>query len=77
MSDLNSQGLFRKESIERISSPEQIDDYIRIASPSALLILVAILVVLVGLIIWSVFGQITVQGAAGPESIAPISLIFK
>ncbi len=46
--------IFRKKSLDHISNPEQIDDYIKISSPTIWLILAAILIVLVGSIIWNV-----------------------
>lgn len=50
--------LFRKSSIDRISSPDQLNDYIQVVTPGVWLILSAILVLLAGMGIWSVFGQI-------------------
>ena len=47
------QNLFRKKSIDRISSPEQLNDYLRVTSPSVWVILAAIVVLLAGLLIWS------------------------
>lgn len=48
--------LFRKKSIERISSPEQLNDYICVSSPGVWLILMAVVVLLAGVVIWGVFG---------------------
>ncbi len=42
--------LFRKESVDHISSPEQLHDYMRVTSPRLWMILSAILALLVGLI---------------------------
>lgn len=50
--------LFRKSSIERVNSPEQLNEYIRVANPSVWLILAAVVVLLVGVLIWGVFGTI-------------------
>ena len=47
------QNLFRKKSVERISSPEQLNDYLRVTSPAVWMILVAVAVLLAGLLIWS------------------------
>lgn len=47
------QNLFRKKSIDRISSPEQLNDYLRVTSPSIWIILTAIIVLLAGLLVWS------------------------
>ena len=47
------QNLFRKKSIDRISSPEQLNDYLRVTSPSIWVILIAVIVLLAGLLLWS------------------------
>ena len=60
------QNLFRKKSIERISSPEQLNDYLRVTSPSIWIILAAVIVLLCGLLIWSSVTTIesSVEGSA-------------
>ena len=45
--------LFRKSSIDRISSPEQLHDYMRVTSPKLWMILSAIIALLVGFIIYA------------------------
>lgn len=57
--------LFRKKSIDRVSSPEQLDAYIRVANPSVWMILAAIVILLVGVCVWGVLGHLdTVLTAA-------------
>lgn len=50
--------LFRKSSINRVNSPEQLNEYIRVANPGMWLILAAVVSLLVGVVIWGVFGTI-------------------
>lgn len=50
--------IFRKTSVERLRSPEQLNEYIRVANPGVWLILGAIILLLVGVIVWGVFGTI-------------------
>ena len=50
--------IFRKQSIDRISSPEQLSDYISSAKPSVWLMLTAVLLLLIGAGVWSVFGRL-------------------
>lgn len=50
--------LFRKKSIERVSSPEQLNDYIRVSNPSVWMILAAIIILLVGVCAWGVLGHL-------------------
>ncbi len=52
--------LFREKSLQKVSSPEQLDDYIRVTSPSVWLILLALIILLAGLLAYSIFG--TVEG---------------
>ena len=47
------QQLFRKKSLDRISSPEQLNDYLRVTNPSVWVILLAIILLLAGLLYWS------------------------
>jgi len=49
--------LFRKKSLDRISSPEQLNAYIRVSTPSVWALLAAIVVLLVGVCVWGVFGH--------------------
>ena len=49
--------LFRKKSLDRISSPEQLNAYIRVATPSVWLLLSAIVILLAGVCVWGVFGH--------------------
>ena len=50
--------LFREKSMERVSSPEQLNDYIRVANPSVWLALAAVVFLLVGICVWGIFGQL-------------------
>lgn len=50
--------LFRKSSIDRVNSPEQLNEYIRVTSPGIWLILAAVVVLLVGVVVWGIFGTI-------------------
>ena len=50
--------LFRKKSLESIESPEVLDDYLRVTSPGVWMILGAVILLLVGMIVWGIFGHI-------------------
>ena len=62
--------LFRKKSIDRVSSPEQLDAYIRVANPGVWLVLIAIIVLLVGVCVWGILGHLdtTVNAVAVCEN---------
>lgn len=53
-----SKQLFRQKSLDRITSPEQMSDYIRVSNPSVWVILAAVIVLLIGVCVWGVFGQL-------------------
>ena len=42
--------LFRKKSMDRVSSPEQLNDYIRVTSPGLWLVLAAVVILLAGML---------------------------
>lgn len=50
--------LFRKKSIDRVSSPEQLNEYIRVSNPSVWMVLGAIVVLLIGVCVWGVLGHL-------------------
>lgn len=68
--------LFRKKSMERVSSPEQLNDYIRVTTPSVWLALAAVALLLVGMIAWSVFATVDATGTDGTvETVHPITFV--
>ena len=52
MSD-NQQQVFRQKTLDRISSPEQLSDYLRVTAPGVWAVLAAVILLLVGLFAWS------------------------
>lgn len=52
------QKLFRKESLDRMSSPEQLNQYIRVTNPSIWLILAAVIVLLAAAGVWGITGRL-------------------
>lgn len=50
--------LFRKSSIDRVNSPEQLNEYIQVTSPSMWLVLAAVILLLTGVVVWGVFGTV-------------------
>ena len=45
--------VFRQKSVERISSPEQLQDYMRVTTPGVWMVLLAVILLLAGIIISS------------------------
>ena len=50
--------IFRKKALERISSPDQLTDYLCVTNPGIWVILAAILALLVGLLAWGTIGTL-------------------
>ena len=50
--------LFREKSLESVESPESLNDYLKVTSPGLWMVLAAVILVLMGGIIWCVFGEI-------------------
>ena len=53
-----SSTIFREKSLEKIASPEQMNDYIRVSSPSVWMVLTAVIVLLAGVCVWGMFGHL-------------------
>jgi len=62
--------IFRKNSLDRISSPEKLNEYIRVSRPSVWIILGAIIVFLIAVIFWAFTAEITSEG------LRPVDLLF-
>ena len=56
--DKNESNIFRKSSLERIASPEQLTEYLHVNNPSAWLILGAVIIVLIGFLVWASLGSL-------------------
>ncbi|MCR5791508.1 MAG: hypothetical protein K6G83_16650 [Lachnospiraceae bacterium] len=68
--------IFREKSLERVSSPEELNDYIRVTTPSVWIILAAVVFLLLGLLVWAVFGRIDIHDQNGNvKSVAPITFV--
>ena len=50
--------IFRKKSIDKVKSPESLDDYIRVSNPGVWLLLAGIIALLAGALIWGIFGRV-------------------
>lgn len=50
--------IFRKKSLDKVKSPENLDDYIRVSNPSIWLLLISVIVLLIGTCIWGIYGHV-------------------
>lgn len=62
-------GLFRKKSMERISSPEELHDYMRVTSPRLWMILAAVVLLLVGFIVYA--------STVNMENVMPVKVLVE
>lgn len=53
-----NEDLYRKKSLDKITSPESLNDYIRVSNPRVWILLAGIIVLLAGVCVWAVFGHI-------------------
>lgn len=60
--------LFRQKSIDKVSSPEALNDYVKVASPSVWVILVGIVILLIGVCVWGVMGRLDTKVNVGVMS---------
>lgn len=65
MESQKNESLFRKKTLERISSPEQLTDYLRVTSPGIWAVLAAAVLMLVGLFVWAMTGTLETRTDAG------------
>ena len=49
---MDSDSLFRKNSMESLTSPEQLTDYLHVTTPTVWVVMAAIILLLVGMLIW-------------------------
>lgn len=50
--------LFRERSLEAIESPESMNDYLQVTSPGVWIILASVIAILIGTVLWGIFGRI-------------------
>lgn len=62
-----NKSLFRKESMDRISSPEVLSDYLKVTQPSVWVVLIAVILLLGGLLVWSGVSSVESYAAGTAE----------
>ena len=68
--------IFREKSLERVESPEKLNDYLRVTSPGVWLVLGAVIALLVGVCIWGVLGRIRSTAPAAVVSGDGLSVCY-
>ena len=72
---MNTQ-LFRKKSVDKVSSPEQLNEYIRVANPGVWMVLAAIVILLAGVVVWGSIGHLDTTLSAAIVSEGGKSVIY-
>ena len=68
--------IFRQKSMDRISSPEDLNDYIRVTNPSVWVVLLALVLLLIGMLSWSILGTVETHTEDGTaETVHPIEFV--
>ena len=74
-----AKSVFRKKAMDRISSPEQLSEYLRVTTPGVWIVLASIVLLLTGILVWSAVGVLETTKEAkavvsdGRASVAVIS----
>ena len=63
-----AQDIFREETLQKVENPEQLNDYLKVTSPGVWMLLGAVIVLLVGVVIWGFFGRIDATTSAAVVS---------
>ena len=64
-----SKSVFREKTLERISAPEQLNDYLHVTNPGIWAVLTAVIILLAGVFVWSCTGTL--------ETKSPASMVVK
>ena len=64
MPDNEQSNIFRKQTVDRIKSPEDLTDYLKVTNPGIWFTLAAVIVLLAGLIVWASVGKLETKVGA-------------
>lgn len=62
--DNNNNSIFRKKTLDSISSPDQLTNYLKVTNPGIWLVFAAVIVFLVGLFVWAKVGTLETKAPA-------------
>ncbi|MFC3231040.1 NHLP bacteriocin system secretion protein [Marinibaculum pumilum] len=69
------QSLFRKAALERLSTPEQLDQAVRVTAPAGWIGLVALVALVLGAILWGILGSAPVKVPAQGILLSPTGVL--
>lgn len=50
--------IYRKKSLDRVKSPDELNDYVRVTNPAIWMVLIAVVILLIGVVVWAATGQL-------------------
>ncbi|NLY42848.1 MAG: HlyD family efflux transporter periplasmic adaptor subunit [Clostridiaceae bacterium] len=66
-----TRGLYREESLDKLSSPEQLDEYVKVTNPGVFIIVAAFFSIFAAVLVWAFTGNISdsisIKGIVFPE----------
>ena len=75
--------IFTEKAQDKLRSPDDLDEYVRVTNPSIWVVLAACAVLLVSLFAWGLLGTagfaegVPLSATITVENVAPMSLVFK
>ena len=73
-----SEKLFREKSLKKVNSPEELNDYVKVANPGVWLLLGALIILLIGTLVWSIYGKLdTIVQALGVVENKQVNIYIK
>ena len=74
---MDNKALFREKNLKRVSSPEELNDYLKVTTPRVWIVLIAVILLLAGALIWGFTGSVEVKDKEGNSSyIHPITFVI-
>lgn len=68
--------IFREKSVDNISSPDSLNDYIRVVSPSVWVTLAAVILLLIGVTVWGITGSLDTVAKCAVVSDGTKSVVY-
>ena len=69
-------GIYREKAVQRVNRPEDLNDYVRVTTTSVWIVLIAVLLLLAGILAWTIFGSVDVHNEDGSVTEThPISFV--
>jgi hypothetical protein len=72
-----ARSIFTQKSMDHIYGPEELNDYVRVTTPSVWIVLTAITLLVIGILGWSFFGTVAVHEEDGTvNEVHPITFVM-